>query len=350
TPRLDAVRAAAFPSPRGGTALTMKGQPAMNVSRRYILKSAFAASAGLVLAACGGGSASTPAGSSPAAGSAAGSGAASRTAAASPAGSPSASGGAASAVAGTWDDLLAAAKKEGKVVVSGPPDPDSRAKLPPAFKARFGIDVEYLGGNSSQLAARIESERAANQYSMDVSISGSDSMMETFYKNKWIEPWKSSVLLPETADASKWRSGGPWFRDPNQDTILQVFNTVQPMITINLANVSPKDLPNADALLDPRWKGKIRAYDPSVNGAGLAIGCAAYVAKGQDYVTKLYKGQNVTLSRDYQQVADWVAQGSYPIALATQLNYLDKYIKAGVKIAQSGSTDLAEFPDAGSAL
>jgi iron(III) transport system substrate-binding protein len=56
------------------------------------------------------------------------------------------------------------------------------------------------------------------------------------------------------------------------------------------------------------------------------------------------------LSRDYQQVADWVAQGSYPIAFAATLNYLDKYIKSGVKVAQSGSAELPELPDSSSAL
>src|SRR6266851_4415152 len=121
---------------------------------RQMLLGLVAGSAGLVLAACGGSAA--PAGS--AAGAASG--------AASPAAKPAPGSSAAQAAAGSWDDLIAAAKKEGKVVISGPPDPETRAKLPPAFKDKFGIELEYLGGNSSQLAARIESERAANQYSI----------------------------------------------------------------------------------------------------------------------------------------------------------------------------------------
>jgi iron(III) transport system substrate-binding protein len=58
----------------------------------------------------------------------------------------------------------------------------------------------------------------------------------------------------------------------------------------------------------------------------------------------------VALSRDYQQVADWVAQGSYPIALAATPNFVDKYVKSGVKIAFTGSDELPEMPDAPSAL
>ena len=312
-------------------------QPGLEaVTRRQMLGGLLAAGTALALAACGGSAA--PASS-------AGQAASPSTGAAKPASSA-----AAQAAAGSWDDILAAAKKEGQVVVSGPPDTETRAKLPPAFKDKFGIDLQYLGGNSSQLAARIESERNAGQYTMDASVSGSDTMFDTFYKNKWIDPIKPVLVLPDTVDASKWRNGGVWYRDPDQTTIVQMFNTVQPMMTINLSMVAAKDLPNADALLDPKWKGKICAYDPSVNGAGVAIASAIYVAKGEDFMNKLYKGQNVALSRDYQQVADWVSQGSYPIALAATPNYVDKYIKSGVKLGISGSSDLPELPDAPSAL
>lgn len=310
------------------------------ITRRQALQGLLVGCAGLALAACGGAGSSAPAGSAAAA-SAAG--------ATSAAAKPTARASAPAAASGSWDDILAAAKKEGKVTVSGPPDPETRAKLPPAFRDKFGFDLEYLGGNSSQLAARLESERNAGQYTMDASVGGSDTMFDTFYKNKWIDPIKPVLILPDAIDPSKWRTGGPWYRDPDQNTIVQIFNTVQSMMTINLTQVTAKDLPNADALLDPKWKGKICAYDPSVNGAGVAIASAIYVSKGEEFTTKLYRGQGVVLSRDYQQVADWVAQGAYPIALAATRNYLDKYYSAGVKLAQSGSDELPELPDAPSA-
>ena len=47
-----------------------------------------------------------------------------------------------------WDETLAAAKKEGKVVVSGAPDPVMRNEVIPAFTKRFGIAVDYIAGRS----------------------------------------------------------------------------------------------------------------------------------------------------------------------------------------------------------
>ena len=43
-----------------------------------------------------------------------------------------------------WDKTLAAAKKEGKVVVGLPPSAELRRELEPAFKARFGFEMEIF--------------------------------------------------------------------------------------------------------------------------------------------------------------------------------------------------------------
>ncbi len=60
-----------------------------------------------------------------------------------------------------WDALVAAAKKEGKVVVIGPPDATVRKALPDAFKAKYGITVEYIGGRGTETSAKLRSERSA---------------------------------------------------------------------------------------------------------------------------------------------------------------------------------------------
>jgi iron(III) transport system substrate-binding protein len=239
----------------------------------------------------------------------------------------------------SWDALLAAAKAEGKVVVAATPDPAAREKLPAAFKKAYGIDMEYLAG-ATEVTSRLQSERSAGQYTLDAEVNGSDSVYGTLYRNGWLDPIKPALLLPDAADASKWKTGGPWFRDPGGDTALQIFSTISQGVTTNADIVPAKDLPTADSLLDPKWKGKICAFDPGANGAGVAVGSALYVSKGADYVTKLYKGQDVTLSRDYKQLADWVAHGSYPIGIAVTASYLAPYEQAGIKF------DYLEFPDA----
>lgn len=62
---------------------------------------------------------------------------------------------------GQWNEILAAAKREGKVVVHGPADAASRKEIPARFQARFGIPAEYVSGRSSDLAVRLRTERRA---------------------------------------------------------------------------------------------------------------------------------------------------------------------------------------------
>ena len=47
-----------------------------------------------------------------------------------------------------WNTLVEAAKKEGKVVVAGSPDPVMRNEIIPKFKERFGVNVEFLAGRA----------------------------------------------------------------------------------------------------------------------------------------------------------------------------------------------------------
>ena len=281
------------------------------IDRRQLLRR-LAVGVGLVgvaLSGCGGTTAQPiPAAAKP-------SGSAASASVAASAGSRPASSAATSgspAAAASWDSMVAAAKREGQVVLAGPPDPNTRNKLPAAIQQAFGIQVQYLSQNSSQIAARMQSERASNQYALDLMLAGADTVYNTLVARSWLDPLKPALLMPGVADASKWKTGGPWFRDTKKDTVLQLFNTVTATITLNTQFVQATDIPTAQALLDPKWKGKIASFDPSVNGIGLPVGAALYLSKGADFMSKLYVGQKVALTQDYKQIADWVAHGSYP--------------------------------------
>ena len=67
-----------------------------------------------------------------------------------------------------WQDVINGARKEGKVVVAGSPDPVMRNDVIPKFTSRYGITVELIAGRSSQIASRVETERAAGIYSVDL--------------------------------------------------------------------------------------------------------------------------------------------------------------------------------------
>src|SRR5438093_1238980 len=90
----------------------------------------------------------------------------------------------------SWDELVEAAKKEGKVVVSGPPSAQRRRALPAAFKERFGITLEYLGGRSGDMATRLRAERLAGINTVDLMIAGIQTMATILHREKMLDPLK----------------------------------------------------------------------------------------------------------------------------------------------------------------
>ena len=102
--------------------------------------------------------------------------------------------------------VVEAAKKEGKVVVAGSPDPVMRNDIIPKFTARFGIPIEFIAGRSSQIAARVETERASGIFSIDVYLAGPDTSANELYNDKMIDPLRPLLVMPEVADGSKWKT------------------------------------------------------------------------------------------------------------------------------------------------
>jgi iron(III) transport system substrate-binding protein len=232
-----------------------------------------------------------------------------------------------------WDQLVANAKKEGKVVIIAPPDPQVRAALPAAFKAKYGITVEYIGGRSSETAAKMRAERSAGVHTVDVALSGIQTMAAIFYREKMIDPIDDTVLIhPDVTDGSKWQKGKPWFMDPEGKYILRLFNTVSAMFYLNTSLIKPEEMTSSKDLLNPKWKGKIIAHDPTVPGTGSNDAARLYVQFGEDFIKKLYIEQQPQILRDRRQITDGIMRGSYAIALGAEDDDMEKLAKEGMTL------------------
>jgi iron(III) transport system substrate-binding protein len=235
----------------------------------------------------------------------------------------------------TWDETLAAARKEGKVVVAGSPDPVMRNMVIPAFQARYGIAIEYIPGQSGQTAARVRVERAAGVYSIDVYLTGPDTTYNVLHAEKMIDPLRPMLILPEVTDGSKWKRGKLWFMDKEDEYVLRLFNSINGQFFINTEYVKPEEMKSVHDLLNPKWKGKISTEDPT-NDSGKGGNTAAniYAQLGADFTKKLYVDQKVTSSRDRRQLTDWLARGIYPICLTCRTDDAAVLQKEGFKIVE----------------
>ena len=231
-----------------------------------------------------------------------------------------------------WDELVAAAKKEGRVVVIGPPDPDVRKALPVAFKNRFGVTVDYIGGRTNEQVSKIRAERSAGLYTTDVVLAGIGTTATTFYPEKMLAPIKPALILPEVVDGSKWKRGSLWFADPEKQYVLRLSNTLQPSFYINTDGVKPGDFHSGRDLIDPKWKGKIAVQDPTTLGSGATTAARIFTAFGEDFIRKLYVDQKPAISRDARELTDWLLRGTYPIVLNADEDQVEQMRAEGMSV------------------
>ena len=234
-----------------------------------------------------------------------------------------------------WNDTLAAAKKEGKLVLAAAPDPLLRQALPQKFAARHGIQVEYLGGRSAEMSTRLRAERQAERYTLDVVTSGIQTMAAILYREKMLDPLKPILILPEVTDPTKWKKGKLWFMDPEEMHILRLFSSVTATFYINTKYVKPEELTSIKSLLHPKWRGKIAVFDPTVPGTGSNTAAQLYVQVGEAFVKNLYLQQKPVISRDKRQLEEWLVRGVYPISFGARSEEIERLQKEGFPIASA---------------
>jgi iron(III) transport system substrate-binding protein len=233
-----------------------------------------------------------------------------------------------------WNALIEAAKKEGRVVVAGSPDPVMRNEIIPKFKERYGVGIEFLAGRSSEITARVKTERASGIYGVDVYLAGPDTTATVLYADKMIDPVRPLLVMPEVIDGANWKRGKIWFADPEERFAVRPFSSVATLLFINTDQIKPEEMRSAKDLLNPKWRGKISSEDPTTTGSGANAAARFYHDLGEDFVRKLYVEQKTVRTRERRQMSDWLARGTQPICLNCREDDVRPLVKEGFKIRE----------------
>jgi len=240
-----------------------------------------------------------------------------------------------------WAEVQRKAKEEGQVVVAGPPFQGLRTALSAAFKQRYGIDLNYLGMFAGEVITRVDTESKAGKVSIDADLGGTSTCWAMSTRGQ-IENMNGKLVDPEILNPAVWRNGKPKLNEagpsPNLPAdfrcSLQTAEYVMTDLFVNTDIVKPGEITSWKDLLKPQYKGKIAAFDPRRSGPGQTpVGYLAALF-GQDYLKQLFIGQDVKLTADNRQLAEWVARGEYPIGIALVQFAIEIYRKQGLPIAR----------------
>jgi hypothetical protein len=165
-----------------------------------------------------------------------------------------------------WEKAVEAAKKEGQLTLYGSPD----------FEGLFGefhkkypeIKITGVFNRGADVAKRLMAERRADKYLADLYVNGMTTGYNVFYKAKALDPIPPQLVLPEVTDASKWWRGKLHYVDPENQYLLNINGENRMVVAFNTKLVNPAEIKSYWDLLNPKWKGKIVAYDPTLGGSG----------------------------------------------------------------------------------
>jgi iron(III) transport system substrate-binding protein len=213
-----------------------------------------------------------------------------------------------------WEQTLAAAKKEGQVTIyiyryEG---------LLHDFKRDYpGINVVSVTGRGSELTSRLMAERRAGRFIADVYSGGTNSLYNTLYKGKALDPLKPLLILPEVTDTSKWYGNELRYADPEGKYIFSFIGSPSnAQLAYNTKMVDPKEFKSYWDFTNPKWKGKIVSLDPRDTGLGATMQFYYYSPEiGPEYLKKFFGGMDITYAKNFRQMTDWLAQGKFAICM-----------------------------------
>jgi ABC-type Fe3+ transport system substrate-binding protein len=192
----------------------------------------------------------------------------------------------------------------------------------------------------SEHGQRVMTERRAGKYLVDLFIDGVVTPIQVYLKANILEPIRPALILPEVTDESKWWNGKHHYADAEGKYIFVFQGNVHGgENAFNTKLVNPKEIKSYWDFLDPKWKGKIVAYD--VNRVSTVAHALRFLYNhpelGPEFVRRFFSELDIIYSRDERQMIDWLGAGKFHLAFF--VSDIDDAAKKGlpVKFFEPGS-------------
>jgi iron(III) transport system substrate-binding protein len=221
-----------------------------------------------------------------------------------------------------WDKSVQAAKKEGQLVLYGSADFEN---LFAEFHKKYPeVKVTGVFGRGADVAKRLMSERRAEKYMADLYVNGMTTGYNVFYKAKALDPIPPLLVLPDVTDTSKWWQGKHHYVDPENQYLFNINGETRIVVGYNTKQVNPAEIKSYWDLLNPKWKGKIVAYDPNLGGSGDAMRFFYHQKSlGPEFIKRILTETNIVISSDTRQMGDWLAGGKFALTIFAPVSRMD---------------------------
>ncbi len=231
-----------------------------------------------------------------------------------------------------WDQVVAAANKEGALDVAGPSGRQWQQLLADFGKEYPKIKTRVTPFDSRDFWPRILKEREVGKHLWDIRVGGADTQVYPLAKDGGLADVRAMFILPEVADESNWYGGFDHMFLDNAKKYVPSFGAYEsPLAHTNKAFIKDGEIKDIKELLLPKWKGKIAMANP--RGGSTAVSMALLYKKfGADFIRELFTKQQPVVVKNSRQLMDWFVSGKYPIGIGLPNSQIVAYRKRGVKI------------------
>ena len=214
-------------------------------------------------------------------------------------------------------EVVAGARREGRVVVYGSLEADAFDVIRKVYEQRYGVSVEYWRAASTRVLDRALAEHRSGRGLFDVVLTNSGPMK--ILKAQGVFQRYSSPSYEEFPPATRDRDG----------ILSPSYRVVVVSVLYNTRLVRPEEAPKTYAdLLDPKWRGKIVMPDPTLHTTTATwLVNLRRVLGGQwrSFVERL--GQQVGLVESFLPVVQKLVAGEYALGV-TYVKYVRQFSEA----------------------
>jgi iron(III) transport system substrate-binding protein len=229
-----------------------------------------------------------------------------------------------------WEQVVAAAKKEGKVAVNTFTG-QGYARIFKLFSQAYPeIKLDHTNLESADFAPRLIQERKAGVYTWDVTTIPTSTALQVMKQAGVWDPIRPAIIAPEVRSDASWRGGfEAGFLD--RDKLSYAFALTRSLgIFVNTDQVKPGELKSVKDLLAAKWKGKIVISDPRVIGSTFWPLTIARLKLGDAIMKQLLIDHEPVLSRDRNQLSEFMVRGRYPIGVGLNVLAIQDFQAHGV--------------------
>ena len=181
---------------------------------------------------------------------------------------------------GVTPDLLAAARKEGKLSWYTSVDLPVAERLGKAFEAKYpGVSVRVERSGAERIYQRLGQEYGSRIYACDIAHSSDAAHFIIWKRDGWLAPFVSDDMAAHYPAAQR-----------DADGMYATWRIFLSVIAYNTKLVKAEDAPKGFIdLLDPKWAGKIVKAHPGYSGTIMTATQQIARDLGWSYLEKLSK-------------------------------------------------------------